>query len=184
MIAFYTRFPELAARETRCIHVLQPGGPLPVGEYGFVELYCDEDECDCRRVLIQVTTPQAPDHALATINYGWESIEFYTRWMHGDKEAGREIATACLDPLHPQSACADYLLDFFREIVRTDPEYVARLARHYQMFKHAPGYQARWPTDVPLATTFRAGAVGPGGGRNDPCPCGSGKKFKKCCGRR
>jgi preprotein translocase subunit SecA len=21
-------------------------------------------------------------------------------------------------------------------------------------------------------------------GRNDPCPCGSGKKFKKCCGRR
>jgi uncharacterized protein YecA (UPF0149 family) len=21
-------------------------------------------------------------------------------------------------------------------------------------------------------------------GRNDPCPCGSGRKFKKCCGRR
>ena len=21
-------------------------------------------------------------------------------------------------------------------------------------------------------------------GRNDPCPCGSGKKFKKCCGMR
>ena len=20
-------------------------------------------------------------------------------------------------------------------------------------------------------------------GRNDPCPCGSGKKFKKCCGK-
>ncbi len=24
---------------------------------------------------------------------------------------------------------------------------------------------------------------GPKIGRNDPCPCGSGKKFKKCCGR-
>jgi preprotein translocase subunit SecA len=23
---------------------------------------------------------------------------------------------------------------------------------------------------------------GPKVGRNDPCPCGSGKKFKKCCG--
>jgi uncharacterized protein YecA (UPF0149 family) len=23
----------------------------------------------------------------------------------------------------------------------------------------------------------------PVAGRNDPCPCGSGKKFKKCCGR-
>lgn len=21
-------------------------------------------------------------------------------------------------------------------------------------------------------------------GRNDPCPCGSGKKFKRCCGKR
>ena len=21
-------------------------------------------------------------------------------------------------------------------------------------------------------------------GRNDPCPCGSGKKYKKCCGRQ
>jgi uncharacterized protein YecA (UPF0149 family) len=24
---------------------------------------------------------------------------------------------------------------------------------------------------------------GPKVGRNDPCPCGSGKKHKKCCGR-
>jgi preprotein translocase subunit SecA len=23
----------------------------------------------------------------------------------------------------------------------------------------------------------------PKAGRNDPCPCGSGKKFKSCCGR-
>jgi SEC-C motif-containing protein len=25
--------------------------------------------------------------------------------------------------------------------------------------------------------------TGPRTGRNDPCPCGSGKKFKRCCGR-
>lgn len=24
---------------------------------------------------------------------------------------------------------------------------------------------------------------GQGTGRNDPCPCGSGKKYKKCCGK-
>lgn len=23
----------------------------------------------------------------------------------------------------------------------------------------------------------------PRAGRNDPCPCGSGKKYKKCCGK-
>lgn len=25
--------------------------------------------------------------------------------------------------------------------------------------------------------------AGPKAGRNEPCPCGSGRKFKKCCGR-
>ncbi|MBH9967305.1 SEC-C metal-binding domain-containing protein [Rossellomorea oryzaecorticis] len=25
---------------------------------------------------------------------------------------------------------------------------------------------------------------GPSIGRNDPCPCGSGSKYKKCCGRQ
>ena len=29
----------------------------------------------------------------------------------------------------------------------------------------------------------RPDRVGPKVGRNDPCPCGSGKKYKKCCGR-
>lgn len=32
----------------------------------------------------------------------------------------------------------------------------------------------------PLGNPFNT--VGPKVGRNDPCPCGSGKKFKKCCG--
>ena len=30
---------------------------------------------------------------------------------------------------------------------------------------------------------FRAVPIGHTVGRNDPCPCGSGKKYKKCCGR-
>ena len=37
-----------------------------------------------------------------------------------------------------------------------------------------PGGQTRSPTGP---------AEAPRPGRNDPCPCGSGKKFKKCCGR-
>jgi len=32
-------------------------------------------------------------------------------------------------------------------------------------------------TDAPIPHTRTAPKVG----RNDPCPCGSGKKFKKCC---
>jgi preprotein translocase subunit SecA len=35
------------------------------------------------------------------------------------------------------------------------------------------------PAPVEAPKPVRAGAKV---GRNDPCPCGSGKKYKKCCG--
>lgn len=35
------------------------------------------------------------------------------------------------------------------------------------------------PRVIPMANFLRD--PGPSVGRNDPCPCGSGKKFKKCC---
>jgi len=36
---------------------------------------------------------------------------------------------------------------------------------------------------VPSKTSVPSMMSGPKVGRNDPCPCGSGKKYKKCCGR-
>ena len=43
---------------------------------------------------------------------------------------------------------------------------------------------SRPPTAVPQGSVPAAAPrVQPVVGRNDPCPCGSGKKFKKCCGR-
>jgi preprotein translocase subunit SecA len=37
---------------------------------------------------------------------------------------------------------------------------------------------------APVAgAAFAAPAGAAAAGRNDPCPCGSGKKYKKCCGR-
>ena len=52
--------------------------------------------------------------ALATINFGWDSLEFYTQWMHGDVEAGRQIVDATLDPVNPQSELAEDILESFR----------------------------------------------------------------------
>jgi len=39
------------------------------------------------------------------------------------------------------------------------------------------------PEDEPSAQPQTVRREGPKVGRNDPCPCGSGKKYKKCCGR-
>ena len=35
----------------------------------------------------------------------------------------------------------------------------------------------------PVQQEIQAVRVGPKVGRNDPCPCGSGKKHKQCCGK-
>jgi len=35
------------------------------------------------------------------------------------------------------------------------------------------------PAAAPAVTAVPRAKVG----RNDPCPCGSGKKYKKCCGQ-
>jgi hypothetical protein len=45
-------------------------------------------------------------------------------------------------------------------------------ARH--IAREAAGVQPR-PPEAPAINPLK------GVGRNDPCPCGSGKKFKKCC---
>ena len=49
-----------------------------------------------------------------------------------------------------------------------------------------PAAISRRPIDdseTPTASWSRSATVGERVGRNDPCPCGSGKKFKNCCMR-
>jgi uncharacterized protein len=38
------------------------------------------------------------------------------------------------------------------------------------------------PAPQQVAVSAATGAAKSGPGRNEPCPCGSGKKYKKCCG--
>jgi len=139
MAPFFSRFPEVAAHETRTLQLLEPHAGLPAGEYGFLELYCNEPTCDCRRVLFQVCRADRPNQVLATINYGWESEDFYAQWLHGDRESARELATADLDPLNTQSKLSPALLELFRQILLQDRAYIDRLRRHYGMFKRAQG---------------------------------------------
>jgi hypothetical protein len=46
---------------------------------------------------------------------------------------------------------------------------------------HAPTAPKR-PMALPINPKYFIPSAAPKVGRNDPCPCGSGKKFKKCCG--
>jgi uncharacterized protein len=52
-----------------------------------------------------------------------------------------------------------------------------------QFFAYSEERLRQMSTHIPSPVT-KADPPGPEVGRNDPCPCGSGKKHKKCCGRR
>jgi uncharacterized protein len=75
-----------------------------------------------------------------------------------------------------------------------DPDWLARPATEKEQEKHAElmiagcagiyryflGSRGLAPADLRPAEPVRRS--GPKVGRNDPCPCGSGRKFKLCCG--
>jgi hypothetical protein len=135
MIPFALKFPELGAQETRTVQVTGLRA-LPDGSYDFLELYCDEPGCDCRRVMISVLREDTGMRKIwATISYGWETVEYYRKWGGVFKDPA-EIKGPYLDPLNPQSEHAHALLDLFRHVLRS-PQYVARLKRHYRMFRAA-----------------------------------------------
>ena len=190
MSDFFRTFPKLAETELRNITI----GPdndfdLPAGCYVFIEAYCDEKGCDCRRVVIAVFSEEEEDY-VAHINLGFDSDD--------------EMAGPFLDPLDPQGPHAEEVLAFFTDMINQDPAYLARLQRHYVLFKERlegrrytgrrfedPGRVMRIAATEPPGLPFAGGAglaFPPAQvrreakvGRNDPCPCGSGKKYKRCC---
>ena len=173
MVSFSSEFPDVALHETRCIIAKDKSG-IPDDEYLFLESYCNEPGCDCRRVMINVVSSDTPGNILATINYGWENIRFYKIFMYGDEEDAASATGAALDSLNLQSDLAPAFLKIFKEILTQS--YIERLKEHYKMFKQA----------IKTKQTIRNETKNKYGrkiGRNDPCPCGSNKKYKKCCGK-
>jgi uncharacterized protein YecA (UPF0149 family) len=72
--------------------------------------------------------------------------------------------------------------DFRRSLV------LPMIRRHHEMFPHmprlgSPSHSSASP--LPQAQPARAVSADkyPGTARNAPCPCRSGKKYKRCCGR-
>lgn len=177
--------PEIASHETRVLTLLEPQRGVPAGKYFILESYCADPACDCRRVMLSVVEERHPTVSLASINYAFDA---------DDPDPG-----PFLDPLNPQCAYAQGLMELITELSLSDSAYLARLERHYALTKQAaadpthPAYatlRKSFTDDIdeylksPAGADARALISRLKVGRNDPCPCGSGKKYKACCGRK
>lgn len=178
---FHERFPKIAEKETRAITILN-NPELPSDTYGLIEAYCDELDCDCRRVFLNVISTNQKK-LLATIAFGWERKKYYAKWMgDNDPRMIKDLKGPVLNLASPQSKLAPALLKQIK-VVLQDKNYIERLKRHYNLFKDEIEKEEKKIQKQGKNTDSNYNPLSslPKVGRNDPCPCGSGKKYKKCC---
>lgn len=133
--SFHYHFREVAEKETRTLTIMRDDDIVPKGSYGLIEMYCDDPDCDCRRVFLEVFDWEK-GISIAYIAYGWESKEFYREWLRMDNPTViRELQGPILNDGSPQSKHAPAFLKLVKDVVLSDPAYMERLKRHYQIFK-------------------------------------------------
>ncbi len=119
------------------------------------ELYCIRPDCECGEVI----------------------VDFTARMPRGAPPPGRvkvkRSGTPRLEPTNNarERTRLERLWSAFR---KRHPKYVERFARRYAVMKDIGTRVVPAAVEAPSPATP---------GRNAPCPCGSGKKFKRCCGR-
>ena len=133
---------------------------------------------DMRALLRELTTtlqPQAEDHVWA----GW--VMAASDLGYADLAAeGEALFRRGLVPADVMSV-ADFRADLLA--TRADPtgmegflrDGIAPITDAMEALEGPPPDEAKEAPGVPVVNPLRSV------GRNDPCPCGSGRKYKKCC---
>ena len=132
-------------------------------EYVIFEYYCANKDCDCKTLVAAVEklgkNGEPDPKPMAVIDYDWSTEE-----------------KACNPTLHESSSSTPLalnLLETYKKYIHHD-EYFQRIKRQYEQVKSLVSDQKIMPDSGRVAGTKKTG-------RNEMCPCGSGKKYKKCC---
>jgi len=101
------------------------------------------------------------------IEYQREAFEYFSQMVSGIEEEAAE-AIFKLQPTRPERVVKGVFSSVSQELLH--PE-----AAKFEKSGEQAAEEASAPTLAPVSSKKI--------GRNEPCPCGSGKKYKKCCGR-
>ena len=109
----------------------------------------------------------------------WEAIV-----LSDDQEAAASVTLiiAMNEFYHGRSELTEEAID---ELDRKAPSLIPDCVRHLNVWTKSRGFEGRGTGGsghgVPFGADDRP-AYGRKVGRNEPCPCGSGRKYKRCCG--
>jgi hypothetical protein len=158
----------------------------PLGEYDFeheqgqyivVERYCTNPDCECNQVHLSfMAVPSDPDPAGTVIKE-----QILALWSFGGDLSLRHFSGI-------DRSDAQRVVDDWYDEIEGDPEW-RDLKWRYEKIREIGrrsigstrrGGESPPRVDAPAVQIINTLARP---GRNEPCPCGSGKKYKKCCGR-
>jgi hypothetical protein len=117
------------------------------------EMYCPIPECTCGEVLVDFEWCKPPEN------------------RHAGRVLIPRVGAIRIEPTRSGQSGLEQLWQAFQ---KRHPRYRERFARRGAVLKDL-GTRLPPERESPRAETQAKV------GRNDPCPCGSGKKFKKCC---
>jgi hypothetical protein len=102
------------------------------GDYTFVDTYCTDDECDCRKAMIHVVRNGVP---VAIINFGWEPLAFYKKWWGkaGSHSDAVDFKGPSLDISGPCVVDDTEILKLFIGLL--DDAWIERMKEHYRLFR-------------------------------------------------
>jgi len=140
-----------------------------------------------RYVLLQIYDSTWKDH-LYTMDHLKDSIHFRA-WAEKDpkteyKREGFRLFSEMLETV--EEKVADVIFKVHLEAgARARSVWRVSQTAHDEVGQFALAQQQRAAAQAPQGPekVKQIRLEGPKVGRNDPCPCGSGKKYKKCCGR-
>ena len=151
----------------------------------------------CRQLLAEAAGKEDPEAVTAIVMSmidlnPWEAAkeieDVFNRHLVDEGMIDWDSAAECLQdkPMEPLPSYADPL--FIEDTIAELETWASFQAPKPKTFPHvvprtlpqaAPIPTSNRNISAPLVQGSRSPAVRVG--RNDPCPCGSGKKFKKCC---
>lgn len=136
---------------------------LPEGKYMYIEYYCSDPQCDCNSgafLMVQLDSQgRETSYRIALIDYTW------------NKPVSTDNPT--LGPEYIGSRLAEAGLEEFKKLLSNYSNMTAKLKSGYVKTREEyPDLVLQEAAPIQKPTKV---------GRNDPCPCGSGKKYKKCC---
>ena len=120
---------------------------------------------------------QEMPYLLETLHPGQRSDydeEGAAKWARESDWTGLEILDVKGDPAKENSGSVEFRASYRRNSEKLEHHELAE-------FRKSNGIWYFFDGKMVSAGQYRRET--PKVGRNDPCPCGSGKKFKKCCGK-